>query len=296
MLTLIEDFAATTLSPDRPTPAGIGRHGALALGFERRAGRTVLAHQYWRPPLQIMRAIEDASGTLCVYLLSPTGGVVQGDQYQIDIRVGAEAHALITTQAATKVYRMPDGAASQTVKIEVGENAILEYVPDPLILFADADFTQTLEITLRPGALLLIHDLIMPGRLARGEVLQFRSFRSKVVVRDEGGLLLYDAMHARPRENDLLRLGLLEGRPCWGSWYLLGDLDKWGIDAPAFCASHHAALTENGSLGSLSTLARNGLVGRITGKTLAPLSQHVETLRQQVRTQFLHLPETAIRK
>ncbi len=86
-----------------------------------------------------MRAIRDAAGCLCVYLLSPTGGVVQNDRYNIHISVGDEAHALFTTQSATKVYRMPEGCADQVIWIEVGRDAVFEFVPDTVILFADAE-------------------------------------------------------------------------------------------------------------------------------------------------------------
>ncbi|MBZ0288182.1 MAG: urease accessory protein UreD, partial [Anaerolineae bacterium] len=159
---------------------GVGRNGELRLTFARRGEHTALIENYARPPLQVMRPIPDSAGCLCTYLLSPTGGVVQHDHYAIQIHVGEGAHALFTTQSATKVYKMPEGCAEQIVRVEVGANAIFEYVPDAVILFADSDLRQQLEVTLHPGALALIFEIVLPGRFARGEHLALRRYANRL--------------------------------------------------------------------------------------------------------------------
>ncbi len=212
-----------------------GRRGELRLRFALQATTTVLAEKYFHTPLQVMRPIYDSAGVLCVYLLSPTGGIVQGDDYCTDLMLEPGTHALLTTQAATKVYRMPERGANQIVHIEVQENAILEYLPDAVILFKDADLVQEINITLRPGALLIFQDMVMPGRLARGEVLQFRRYANRLTVRDTAGLILYDNVDYQPAENDARRIGLFDSCPCWGGWYLIGDLQRIHLDAEAFC-------------------------------------------------------------
>lgn len=292
MLTLLDPPAVI----DTPAPARIGRHGALHMTFARQGSRTALVHSYWRPPLQIMRTIEDAAGVCGVYLLSPTGGIVQGDDYEVKITVEVGSHALLTTQAATKVFRMPDRPATQRTVIDVQPGAVFEYVPDAQILFAESDLRQEFEITLHPGGLLLLQDIVMPGRLARGEVLAFTNFESKIVARDEDGLLLYDAMRCRPETGNALDLGLLEGHPCWGSWILLGDLAAWGIDAADFCTRHQDAFTRPGAFGSISPLARHGIAARMLASRLSPIYAAFEDLRVAVRNHHLHRPTTALRK
>ncbi|MEZ4831142.1 MAG: urease accessory protein UreD [Caldilineaceae bacterium] len=281
---------------DTPVPALTGRHGALHMTFVRQRTRTALVHSYWRPPLQIMRTIEDEAGVRCVYLLSPTGGIVQGDDYDVQINVAAGAHALLTTQAATKVFRMPDRPATQRTVIDVQPGAVFEYVPDAQILFAQSDLRQEFEITVHRGGLLLLHDIVMPGRLARGEVLEFTNFASKIVARDEDGLLLYDAMRCRPDQGNVLDLGLLEDHPCWGSWYLLGDLTAWNINAADFCTRHQDTFARPGAFGSISPLARNGIAARMVAQRLSPIYAAFEDLRAVVRNRHLHRPTTALRK
>ncbi|MBZ0302678.1 MAG: urease accessory protein UreD [Anaerolineae bacterium] len=274
----------------------VGRNGTLRLAFAQHGGRTVLVERYSRPPLQVMRPIPDAAGCLNVYLLSPTGGVVQGDRTTLDLCAGAGTHALLTTQSATKVYRMPDGWAEQRIHIDVGPGAVFEYVPDAAILFADSDLRQHIEVTLHPGALLLLFEIVMPGRLARGECLQFRRYANRLVVRDDDGLVLYEASSLEPERDNLEAMGRLEGYACWGSAYLLGSLDAWNIDAAAFCAAHQQLMECGGSIGGLSPLHRNGLCARMLSDHLEPIYRVFHGLRTVIRTRHLNLPDAPLRK
>lgn len=242
-----------------------------------------------------MRAIPDGAGCLCVYLLSPTGGIVQDDCYSIDVTTGARTHVLFTTPSANRVYRMPTGSAEQHIRIIIDEGALLEFVPDATILFAEADFSQTIDITLKTGALLVLHDIVMPGRLARGECLQFRRYRSRLIVRDEGGLLLYDSAVIEPSARPLQQTGILEGFTCWGSFYIVGDLSFWNIDAPQFCQAHAGDMTGTGYQGGLSVLHRSGLSARLLSQRLDAIYTRFADLRRALR-ESIGLPGGILRK
>lgn len=273
----------------------IGREGELRLRFAQSGGKTALVENYSRPPLQVMRAIEDAAGCLCVYLLSPTGGIVQGDRYSVQIAVDENAHALFTTQSATKVYRMPNDCAEQFIRIDVASGAVFEFVPDAVILFADADLSQQIDVRLHPGALLLLQEIVMPGRLARGERLQFRRYVNRIVVRDDAGLLLHDAAQVEGEPGRLDAAGVLEGYSCWGSAYLLGDLAGHGIEAAAFCEAHRGLFAGDDALGALSPLYRNGLSVRMLSHRLETIYAAFAALRGLLR-QSLNLPDAPLRK
>ncbi|MDA1191407.1 MAG: urease accessory protein UreD, partial [Candidatus Poribacteria bacterium] len=144
-----------------------GRHGELRLTFTKRDARTVLSESHSRAPLQVMKPLDDGDGRCVVYLLSPTGGVMGGDRYEIDARVEAGCRALLTTQAATKVYRMTDGDARLRMSVRVEGDAVFEYLPDPTILFADSDYAQEIEVSVADGGKFIGAEIIMPGRLAR---------------------------------------------------------------------------------------------------------------------------------
>jgi urease accessory protein len=274
----------------------IGRQGVLRLTFERRADYTALIENYSRPPMQVMRAIPDEAGAICVYLLSPTGGVVQGDRYQINICAGEGTHSLFTTQSATKIYRMPQGWAEQHVDIEVGRDAFFEFLPDAAILFADADLRQQIDLRLQPGAMAMVYEIVMPGRVARGEHLHFRRYSIRVIVRDSNGLLLHDTADIQPGKTDLRSVGRLEGYSCWGSIYLVGDLAKWNITPLSFCEAHQGIMDCEDTIGSLSPLFRNGLCGRMLSERLETIYKAFYELRSIIRTQYMRLPDAPVRK
>ncbi|MBZ0283258.1 MAG: urease accessory protein UreD [Anaerolineae bacterium] len=274
----------------------VGRDGVLKLTFDQQMDSTVLVENYSRPPLQVMRPILDAADCLCVYLLSPTGGIVQGDRYRIEICVGDNTHVLFTTQSATKVYRMPQDYAEQIVDIDVGRGAIFEFVPDASILFADADFRQQMSVNLQPGAVAILYEIVMPGRVAKGEHLRFRRYANRLVVRDAIGLLLYDTADIQPMQLDLTVVGRLEGFTCWGSLYLVGDLEKWNMNPTAFCEAHRGVLECEGAIGSISSLYRNGLCVRMLSNRLETIYKVFDELRAVVRTQYMNLRDAPLRK
>ncbi|MEQ8677670.1 MAG: urease accessory protein UreD [Aggregatilineales bacterium] len=276
------------------TQRHIGRQGALRLHFAKSRAKTILRESYSHAPLQVMRPIEDDHGGLQIFMLSPTGGVVQGDHYTIEIRLDAGTHALITTIAANKVYKMPDGLARQTINITVGEGAILEFVPDALILFKDSELEQTVHITLEKGALCIFQESVMGGRISRGEILQFRRYYNHIEVCDERGLLLYDRADYQPQPADIHQIGLLDGFAIWGSWYAFGDFTKRGIDLQQFCHDHSEFGTD-AVFGSLSTLHRNGLSARLLTNRLESIETAFHQLRHAMH-RALNIPYSRLRK
>ena len=145
-----------------------GRYGELKLVFAQRDNRTVMAENFCRVPLQVMKPRYDASGCACVYILSPTGGVVQGDAYQTEVTLASNTHVTLTTQAATKVYAMPRQGATQAMWVRVGKDAILEYLPDSTILFRDANFSQDISLFLEHGAKVALQEIVMAGAVGAG--------------------------------------------------------------------------------------------------------------------------------
>ena len=273
-----------------------GRHGELKLAFVQRNNRTVMAESFFRVPLQVMKPRYDPSGCACVYLLSPTGGVVQGDDYQIDVTLAPNSHVTLTTQAATKVYAMPLQGATQLMRVRVGEDALFEYLPDSAILFRDANFSQSISLSLERGAKVVLQEIVMPGRLARGEALAFTQYQSHIEASDSEGSLLYDTCHLRPKcQPYLTRPGVLEGYPCWGSWYLIGDfgMPQW----EPLCEFAEPLLNESPqSIGGLSQLHRNGIAIRLLAHNAGAIQATFQTIWDWLKTEHFGLEIVDLRK
>jgi len=161
----------------RTLPVGSpGKVGILELEFAVRGEgdgrRTELVHHFQKTPLQIMRPLyhdplrPDMPYT---YLMTTGGGILHGDRQRMDLRFGPGSSAHVTTQAHTKVYRMDAGYATALVNIRADEDAYVEYLPDPLIPFAGARFSQRTAAVLHPTATLVTGETVYAGRLTRGE-------------------------------------------------------------------------------------------------------------------------------
>ena len=257
-----------------------------------------MTESFFRVPLQVMKPYHDETGCLCVYLLSPTGGVVQGDDYQIDVHLSKGTHVLLTTQAATKVYGMPRYGARQQIHFHIDEDAILEYLPDPTILFRDANFDQQIHLSLARGAKAVLQEIIMPGRLARGEVFDFTQYRTRLEASDEKGLLLYEAFCLQPdRTPALTSLGVLEGYPCWGTLYLLGDCELNPSQWESLCEKADDLLNQKGkSIGGVSHLHRNGFAIQMVALHTQLIQSAFQTVWNWLKTGIFGLKPIDLRK
>ena len=178
--------------------------GGVQLRAEYIAGRTRITDLACRPPLQVLRAHHVDPGRpdlATVILASPAGGILQGDQLMIDIRVGPGARLRVGTQSATRIYRAPSSKARQIVRLEVEAGGYLEYLPDPFIPYAGSQFISSTTAIVAADAALVMGEVVAPGRAARGEILAFERFESKVeIVRPDGLLLATDAVILDRRE------------------------------------------------------------------------------------------------
>ncbi|MGR3302938.1 MAG: urease accessory protein UreD, partial [Candidatus Scalindua sp.] len=93
-----------------------GKVGLLSLVLENKEGKTVLVENYHKVPLQVQKALyidENMPHMPYIYIMSPSGGILQGDRLRIDIHGHEDTIFHITTQAATKIYRMEKNYATQ---------------------------------------------------------------------------------------------------------------------------------------------------------------------------------------
>jgi urease accessory protein len=203
-----------------PLAAEIGKLGVLRLALAPRGGRTVVAEQYWRIPLQVLPpSYQDDDDSAWVYLLNPTGGVVQGDSLRTHVALAPGARSVLSTQSATKVYRMDEGYAEEINHYALTGDAVLEGVPDQTIPFAGARFYRSTRVDLQPESTLILTDLLAAGRVAREERFAFEQLFVEVEVRVDEELRLVDRLHVAPAEGPLDRLGLWNGQAYYGCLY-----------------------------------------------------------------------------
>jgi urease accessory protein len=205
--------------------------GGIDLRFQVVDGRTIAQRRLAVPPLQLSRVRYDdaADPQKAVLTLSHLGGVLDGDQYQVHVQAAAGTRAQLVSAAATAIHPALRYGAEQYVRLALATDSHLEWLLEPTILYAGARFRQHTYIELAPGARLTLLEIIVPGRLARGELFSFECFESVLEVYAAATssslaphLLVNERGVIEPQTQPLWKLPPFVQNPVIGSLYLLG--------------------------------------------------------------------------
>lgn len=154
-----------------------GKVGILDLELQMNSvGKTVITRQFSQVPLQIQRALYpeiSLPDMAYVYVISPSGGILQGDRYTTDVLLKNKATAHMTTQGATRIYGMNSNFASHVVNITVDENCYLEYIPDQIIPYKNSRYYQKVNLNVHENSTLIYSEILTPGRVAMGESFDY---------------------------------------------------------------------------------------------------------------------------
>jgi urease accessory protein len=204
-----------------------GKLGALTLGLEGdlERGKTVVKEQYSKVPLFTQRALyleESIPSMAYIYIISPSGGILQGDRYRMDIKLKNNAYSHITTQGATRVYRMENNFATQIVNVVVDDGCYFEFVPDQIIPYRNSRFYQTVNLNVHDNATMVYSEMIVPGRVASGESFEYDICYMKALAKNQKGRIRFiDIAMLEPKKRNLKTLGILGNFDVVGSMYIL---------------------------------------------------------------------------
>jgi urease accessory protein len=289
-------FAAYAAEPVPQAAVGApGKDGRLKLAFAATEGGTVLVEDYATVPFHI-------SGTLghdphpdaeTVFVQSPTGGIAQGDRHDITVTVGADAVASVSTQSSTKVQSMTCNYAAAEATLSVAEAGHLDYVPEPTILHEDSRYCQELRLDLEPGATAVLSDVVVPGRLARGERFDFERYRSTVEASGPDGLLFADTTHLAPDEDDPTAPGMLGEFSVYGTTFVVvPDTDSKGLSDAL-----HDVVTDCEARAGASALPNDaGVAIRALGDRAEVVTEALHAAWDHARRELLGAPAPSGRK
>ncbi len=181
------------------------RQLTLELGLDR-LGRSFVYRQYATYPFRLSRPLRlDPTDPhrAYLYMMNSSPGLLAGDLFEIGVRLRDRTSLYLTDQSATKVHQMPFGQIARiSYDLEISSGASLEFVPEPLILYRDANLEQTIHIAIAPTGSLFLSEIVIPGRLARGECFHFSQYFSRLkVCTTDGDLVFTDAMRLRGTEH-----------------------------------------------------------------------------------------------
>jgi urease accessory protein len=164
-------------------------------------GRSVVSRAYATSPLRLLTPVNHGDAAW-VYASSYGGGLVDGDNVDLDVHVAAGASAFMSTQASTKVYRSARGASTAT-RARVDAGGFLVVAPDPIVCYAGARYQQVQHFAVEGDGALVLVDWVTSGRRAAGERWRFVEYDARTEVRTGATLALHDRLLLRAADGDL---------------------------------------------------------------------------------------------
>jgi urease accessory protein len=148
----------------------------LALDYSLQAGRSVL-HFRHSGPLRILQSLYPEGDAICHnVLVHPPGGLVGGDALELQVKLGAGSHALVTTPGATRFYRSLGEPATQSLRAQVAAGARLEWLPLEALAYSGCEARNSARFELQPGAEMMGWDVTALGLPAADQPFAKGSF------------------------------------------------------------------------------------------------------------------------
>jgi len=180
-------------------PAALARSiGGCRLAFDVAHGRTRLRTRDQRAPARLLTPRDRAVGIAGATLVNEAGGLAGGDRLDHVVEVGAGASAIVTGQAAEKVYRSTGPASLLATQLHVADDAWAEWLPQETILFDRAHLIRRTRAEVAQEGRLLAGELTVLGRTARGERAQDARLLETWRVQRAGRLAWADGLRLGP--------------------------------------------------------------------------------------------------
>ena len=203
-----------------------GKIGYLQLELQNdvEKQKTIITHKKTQVPLYVQKALHydmDYPSMAHIFILSPSGGILQGDRYRMDVELKNNAISHLTTQGATRIYKMDSNYATHMVNINLKNNSYLEFIPEQIIPYKNSRFYQKTQLNIDDSSTVVYSETIVPGRIAMGEMFDFDvcylktdgTLNEKIQFRDSSLLI--------PKKQKIKSLTMFDDKTILTSVYLM---------------------------------------------------------------------------
>jgi urease accessory protein len=158
------------------------------------ANGTAIKRLYQHDPCRVLFPRPEPDDAFSAVLITTSGGLAGGDRIALAIGAEAGATAVVSTQAAEKVYRSAGEDTQVGLRLVARQGAYLEWVPQETILFDGARFARRIAIEVDGASRLLAAETLVLGRIAKGEQFRHGLLHDAWTVRRDGQLTWADAL------------------------------------------------------------------------------------------------------
>jgi urease accessory protein len=265
--------------PLRPVTRAIMERarGAARLTLRSAGGRTALVENYQSGSARFRFPKVEAPDSFTAVLINTAGGITGGDEFSTSVTLAAGAEAVVTTQAAERIYRRSGGVARIETALTLEEGAKLAWLPQETILFDRAGLARSLTAAVDETASLIAVESIVLGRAAMGETITTAALTDRWRIRRGGRMVFADGLRL---DGDATRI--LSGGATGKGATAMATLVLVAPDAESRLPAARAALADSGAEAGAS--AWNGvLVARLIASGGAPLRTALIRLIESLR-------------
>ena len=281
---------------------GVGKSGKVGiLDIELKQNskqKTSITKQFSQVPLQIQRAIypeKSLPEMAYVYIISPSGGILQGDRYKIDITLKNNALSHITTQGATRIYSMNSNSASQILNITVDENCYLEYIPDQIIPYQNSRFYQKVNLNIHDEATIIYSEVLTSGRVAMKESFDYDICYLRTYCKNQDSKFrCLENMKIEPKNQNMEIQGILGEYNIVGTVYILTKKEQ--IIELESMINENVKKSKSISIGTSILPNETGIIIKILGNSTEEVFETIYKIVKISRKKILNAEFSKIRK
>jgi urease accessory protein len=170
----------------------------LELQLTAGEGGTRLTRNRHQGPLYVQKPFYP-EGPECahIYLLHPPGGLVSGDSLTLDIQLGNNAHAVMTTPGAARMYKAREQSPSQrqVAQLQVAEGAVLEWFPMETIVYTGAHAELQTTVKLEENSRFIGWEISCFGLPASQQLFESGQFKQQYRIEKNGLPVFIDHLY-----------------------------------------------------------------------------------------------------
>ncbi|MDJ0607546.1 MAG: urease accessory protein UreD [Kiloniellales bacterium] len=253
-----------------PKPPRLERaRGEAAVAFAGGARGTAVADLYQAGCAKLRLPAPEPGRPREAVLINTAGGLTDGDLLRQRVAWEADSEALVTSQAAERIYRSRQDWAAIDTALTVGPRARALWLPQETILFDGAKLRRATEVEIDGSAELIACEGLVFGRHAMGEEVNQGAITESWRISSAGRLLFADTFRLEgPIAGSLARPAVADGAKA------LATLLYVGPDAPGRLARLRD-LPEEGALRAASSALGPVVVTRVLADSGAALRRAV---------------------
>ncbi|RBL88857.1 urease accessory protein UreD [Chitinophaga flava] len=181
----------------------------LTSGYKN--GRSWLKDTFYTRPFKIANVgIYKQDPALYLMVMSSSPGILDGDHYEIDIRLEKNSHLQLQSQSYQRLFNMKSGAFQQQ-RITMEEHSVFSYVQHPVVPHENAIFKTHTVVQMADNCHLTLGEIITCGRKHSGEVFRFSKFHSITEIFQRQKLIVKDNLLLQPQLLPMWAVGQMEG-------------------------------------------------------------------------------------